>query len=114
VYLSIIPNPPTVDLGKYSDKWEHVTAYASLMWWFCQVRTTLRGRLTAAAGLIGLGVALEFVQGMTGYRDFEVADMAADSVGVFLAWAIAPPRTPNVLVWCQRRLARVASNSRRE
>ena len=50
-----------------------------------------------AIGFIALGIALEFVQRWTGYRSFEVADMAADAAGVAVGWLIAPPRIPNYL-----------------
>jgi hypothetical protein len=102
VYLSLTPSPPEVDLGAYTDKWEHMTAYAVLMWWFCQLHTAARSRLQLAAWLLALGIALEFGQRMTGLRSFEVADMIAGGMGVALGWLLAPPRTPEVL----SRLAR--------
>lgn len=112
VYLSLTPTPPTVPLGKYADKWEHVAAYASLMWWFCQLQLPMRQRLRTALLLISLGIALEFVQRATGVRTFEVADMIAGGTGVILGWLLAPPRTANLLGWCQRRLASPAGNPR--
>ena len=54
---------------------------------------------------MALGIALEFAQRMTGFRMFEVADMVAGALGVTLGWLLAPPRTPNLLYWCQRWLA---------
>jgi VanZ family protein len=36
-----------------------------------------------------MGIAIEFVQGATGYRSFEVMDMVADAIGVLLGWAAA-------------------------
>jgi glycopeptide antibiotics resistance protein len=36
-----------------------------------------------------MGVALEFAQGATGYRSFEVLDMAANAAGVALGWGLA-------------------------
>ena len=59
------------------------------MLWFCVLYRRLRVRAFYAGGFIALGIALEFVQGMTGYRSFEVADMVADAAGVLLAWSIA-------------------------
>jgi VanZ family protein len=41
-----------------------------------------------AIGAILLGVGLEFLQLMTGWRDFEVADMFADAIGVCLGLAL--------------------------
>jgi hypothetical protein len=37
-----------------------------------------------------MGVAIEFIQPLTG-RNFELADMAADALGVALGWAAALP-----------------------
>ena len=45
VFLSLTPTPPEVDLGAYTDKWEHLTAYALLMWWFCQLQTSLSSQV---------------------------------------------------------------------
>jgi hypothetical protein len=50
-----------------------------------------------AAGFVARGMALECIQGWTGYRIFEVADMGADAAGVAAGWAFAPLRIPNVL-----------------
>jgi len=47
---------------------------------------------------------LEFAQGLTDYRVFEVADMVANATGVLLGWIIAPPRGPDVLRFMQRTL----------
>jgi hypothetical protein len=59
-------------------------------------------RMRIAAGFVALGIALEFVQGWTGFRFFSYADMAADAAGVMLGWLAAPPRLPSLL---QRAIA---------
>ena len=110
VYLSLTPTPPQVDLGAYTDKWEHVSVYAVLMWWFCQLRTAASARAITGVALVGLGIALEFAQRMTEVRIFEVADMIAGTVGVTAGWVAAAPRTPNLLAWCERWLARTANS----
>ncbi len=68
-----------------------------LMFWFAQIYLRLPGRVVAAALLVALGIALEYVQGWTGWREFSYADMTADAVGVGLGWLLAPPRTRNLL-----------------
>jgi hypothetical protein len=112
VFLSLTPTPPQVDLGAYTDKWEHATAYALLMWWFCQVQTSLSMRGATGLGLVALGIALEFAQRATQIRMFELSDMVAGALGVALGWLLAPPRMPNLLYWCERRLAAPADNPR--
>lgn len=67
------------------------------MFWFAQLYVRSPVRRAYAAGLIALGIALEFIQAHVG-RDFEVADMAADALGVALGWAAAvvlPLRLPD-------------------
>ena len=96
VYLSLAP--VAIDTGvQQGDKLLHVSAYGPLMLWFANLYETLARRRMLAAALVAMGVALEFIQGWTGYRTFEVADMLADAVGVAAGWALAPPRLPNFL-----------------
>jgi VanZ family protein len=86
VWLSLTPAPPGVGID-YSDKLGHLGAYAFLMLWFCLLYLRTRTRAAYAAGLIAMGVALEFIQGALGYRSFELLDMAANTTGVALGWA---------------------------
>jgi VanZ family protein len=85
IWLSVTPSPPSIDVDQ-GDKLGHLVAYGTLMFWFAQLYVRSAVRLRYALGFIGLGIALEFVQGHIG-RDFEVADMAADAFGVALGWA---------------------------
>ena len=88
VILSLTPKPP--DLGfEYGDKLGHLAAYSLLMFWFGWLYSDRNTRLAYALGWIALGMGIEFAQGATGYRSFEFADMAANSLGVLLGWAIS-------------------------
>ena len=90
IWLSVTPRP--IELGvAHGDKLGHLTAYGSVMFWFCQLYARRATRGAYAAGFIAMGVALEFVQLGLGYRSFEVADMAADALGVALGWIVALP-----------------------
>ena len=53
-----------------------------------------------------MGSALEFAQGLTGYRFLSFADMAANTVGVVVGWLAAPPRLPNAFAWVASKLSR--------
>lgn len=87
VWGSLTPSPPSLDMGfAQADKLEHFLAYGSLMFWFAQLYVRTPVRLGYAIGFVALGIALEFIQGQVG-RDFELADMAADAVGVSIGWA---------------------------
>ncbi len=88
VWLSLTSSPPDPGIS-YGDKVGHFLAYAALMFWFSVLYR--RGGTRAAYGAlwIGLGVALEFAQGATGYRTFDPADMAANTLGVLAGAAAA-------------------------
>ena len=96
IFLSLVPVPVEVPV-EGGDKFGHVTAYAALMFWFANLFETVNRRGILAIGFVALGIALEFVQGWTDYRTFELADMAADAFGVAVGWVLAPPRLPNFL-----------------
>lgn len=85
-YVSLMPDPPQPVRFLNADKLEHALAYCLLMLWFCQVYVRRTQRLFAATLLVAMGIAMEFLQGMTGYRSFEYADMLANSTGVMLGW----------------------------
>jgi hypothetical protein len=68
------------------------------MFWFIQIYDRGRIRLGLAAGFIALGIVLELLQGATGYRTFDLRDMAANIAGVALGWMSGPPRTRNLLL----------------
>ncbi|MCK9199650.1 MAG: VanZ family protein [Gallionella sp.] len=96
VYLSLAPSPPEPVHIQGIDKLEHALAYCLLMLWFCQVYVRRTQRLFAAVLLIALGMIVELLQGMTGYRYFEYADMLANATGVMLGW-----------VWSRTGLGRI-------
>lgn len=88
VYLSLTPDP--VDIGQPEGlKLDHMIAYAWLMIWFGQIYRTTGSRLLLAAAFCGLGVALEYLQGMTDYRGFAYSDMLFNSTGVAVGLALA-------------------------
>jgi VanZ family protein len=102
IYLSVTPQPIEIPIEE-GDKYGHLLAYGTLMLWFAQLYER-RARWVAALGLIALGVALEYVQRSTGYRSFDVWDMAADAAGVLIGLALAPPRLSNFLEVAERVL----------
>jgi VanZ family protein len=88
IWLSLTPSPPKIDIDE-GDKLGHFAAYGSLMFWFCLLYARHGTRLAYAALWIAMGIALEFAQGETGYRNYEVFDMVANAVGVLIGWALA-------------------------
>ena len=101
VYLSLTPKPPSTDMIDGGDKIGHFLAYATLMGWWSQLDTR-HGHL--ALRFVLLGLALEIAQSLSGYREGDVFDMAANTVGVGLGWLFGWLR-PDWLRGIDRRLA---------
>jgi VanZ family protein len=97
--LSLMPNPPEPFTFSYFDKVEHGMAYAALSWWFCQLYLGARQRVVLA--LIAMGVVIEILQGLSGYRYFEYADMLANSTGVLLGFLWARSRYGRVFIFIE-------------
>jgi VanZ family protein len=105
VYLSLARLDIDIPAAE-GDKLGHVIAYAVLSYWFMQVYVGRGSRLAIVLLLTGLGIALEFAQGYTGYRNFEYADMVADAAGAVIGWIASPPRTPALLSRIERYISR--------
>ncbi len=88
VWLSLMPLPPQVNVDQI-DKFEHLIAYGMLMFWFCLLYARRNTRIAYGALWVAMGVGLEFAQGQTGYRSFEVNDMVANALGVLIGGAAA-------------------------
>lgn len=100
VYISLMPHPPEPLLFDHADKLEHALTYCFLMLWFCQFGKLNRLRL--AATFVAMGVGLEILQGMTGYRFFEYADILSNSMGVLLGWILARTRLGRTLEFLEQ------------
>jgi VanZ family protein len=81
IYLSLTPTPPDVTLAA-GDKPAHLLGYTALMLWFAQLHSTLVFKARVALTLVGLGIALEILQGLGGVRHAEVLDALANALGV--------------------------------
>jgi len=104
VTFSLIPHPPEPLSFNNADKLEHLLAYAVLSLWLNQLYASVWSRARVVVALIGLGVGLEFVQGWTGYRMFDVLDMLANSIGVLTGWLLALTPLGGVFAYIERRL----------
>ncbi|MHB1115356.1 VanZ family protein [Sideroxydans sp.] len=101
-YLSLMPHPPQPVSFEGVDKLEHLLAYVGLMLWFCQVYVTRASRIGVLVGLVALGVGIEILQGMGGYRYFEYADMLANTGGVLMGWGLAHTRMGRAILLLER------------
>jgi hypothetical protein len=100
VVLSLIP--VDVDLGENRDKLAHFIVYGSLSFWFGMLFDGRGRQLRMAIAFAAMGVVLEFLQRLTGYRSFEVADMIANAVGAALGWGLAQTPLRNALNWAEQ------------
>jgi VanZ family protein len=108
--LSLIPLD--VDLHTGGDKVAHFVAYGSMAFWFAMLFRG-RGRQAGIAIAFGaMGVAIEFLQGLTDYRTFEVADMVANAAGAALGWGLAQTPLSGALDWAERLLALLSPRDR--
>jgi VanZ family protein len=86
VWVSLTPRPPEVDVW-HADKLGHFLAYLTVGGWFVSLyRGT--GRLFHIGFLLGLGLLLEYLQGLSQVRSCELADIGANAAGVLAAWAL--------------------------
>lgn len=91
IYLSLTPQLPDMAVSA-NQKIGHILAYGWLMLWFAQIYRSMTTRWVLAAAFCALGIALEYLQGMTDYRGFEYSDMLLNSAGVAIGLVLA--RTP--------------------
>lgn len=102
VALSLLSVSGPVD-APGADKAYHTIAYGGMMFWWGMVQP---GRRWAwALGLLGLGVALELAQSLTGYRSLDRWDAAANALGVVLAALLLFTPLARSLAWFDRQLA---------
>ncbi|PPU42550.1 VanZ family protein [Xanthomonas arboricola] len=85
------PPPEFPELPSNSDKAEHFLTFALLCWGAVQLFATRRALLSAAFGLVLLGIGIEIAQGaLTTNRSADPYDALADTLGILaglcLAW----------------------------
>lgn len=98
ITVCLIP-PPPLDLPQNSDKVEHFLAYFLLASSAVQIYRTRAALLGVGAGLVGLGVGIEFAQGaLTANRMADPMDALANSVGVIAGMAIVFTPLRNLLL----------------
>ena len=86
------------------DKAVHLAVYGGLTGWFAQVFRHDLARLGLLVGFVALGVGVEYLQGLTPSRRFEVLDMVANASGALLAWALSYTRAGEMLPAVERLL----------
>ena len=84
---SLIQGPEGEMLFPHQDKLHHAIAYLSLYslgWWslYAARPAALKGLLVA--GLVFYGMVIEYLQGLTGYRELDAMDLLANLTGIGL------------------------------
>jgi VanZ family protein len=87
-YVALDPSPPDLSGIQFGDKIVHLISYLGMMLWLVQCYPRRR-QWHLFTFFIFMGIAIEFVQGWSGYRSFEYEDMIANSIGVLLGWLIS-------------------------
>lgn len=101
IQASLTSNPVKVEITNF-DKYAHTAGYFVLMGWFVQIYQTRLSVNILAVLFILMGIGLEFIQGMTGYRYFDFYDMLANSLGVILAWLLSKTVFSDLLYYFER------------
>ncbi|KRA76006.1 hypothetical protein ASD78_08675 [Lysobacter sp. Root667] len=108
IALSLLPAgdlPPSPFAG--SDKVGHFLTYAALSAYACMLFARMRPQALCAAGLIVLGVALEYAQAsLTDSRMGDSRDALANALGVLLGLATASTPLALMLQRIDNRLAK--------
>lgn len=103
IVFSLTP-PPAVSVPRNFDKVEHLSSYAALGAGAVLLFVSRRAQWSAGAGLVLMGIALEFAQALlTTTRMADPADAASNAAGVMLGLALG--FTPAAR-WLQRLDAR--------
>ncbi len=87
LYLSLTPRPLHLEVD-HGDKYMHLLAYFVLTGWFQQLYPAHSSRLLLLGLFVAMGVGVEYLQGMSGVRFFDPADMLANALGALLAWLL--------------------------
>ena len=108
ISATLMRSIPYVPYFRGIDKLGHFAAYVAITFWFGQICGRNRVRWTIAAAFIIMGMCLEYVQRMGGYRTFEYADMGANAAGVLCALLLAQTPLSKGLAVVERSLLRFA------
>jgi glycopeptide antibiotics resistance protein len=101
--VSLMPAP---DIG-VSDKLSHLVTYFLLSGWFSLLAGNRASLGWTAIGLIGYGMLIELLQGMTTYRYPEWGDVLANGAGVLAGILCYFSPLPRLLRFIDTRLARI-------
>jgi VanZ family protein len=94
------------------DKLGHALAYLTLTAWFGWLNTDRPAQLRAAGAFLLLGLTLETIQRYTGYRVWDLWDIAANTAGVVIGLSMVRSALPNGIAFADRCLRGVLGRAR--
>lgn len=108
IILSLITIPTSVEFSvPYIDKVEHTVSYFILMFLFSQCYSQVTTRLMYAFVFICIGILLEYLQSLTVTRQFEIADMVANSSGVVLGVLLSDSGLRHIISFVDNRIKKI-------
>jgi len=105
ISVSLYPSPPDLSPITFGDKIVHSLSYFFLMFWFLQM-IKVQAEIFTALMLITIGVMIEILQGLSGYRTFDFYDMLANLIGVLMAWQLRHTRFVGMLSKFESQVSR--------
>ena len=102
IVLSLVRIEQPLDIA-HADKYQHLLAYGSLMYWWGMVQPSRRLFWMIALPLMGL--SLEWAQTLLSYRAMEWNDALANTLGVALALVLLATPARKLLALIDRNLA---------
>ncbi len=85
IYLSLIKTQVQLIDIDGGDKIGHFTAYFLISAWFSQLYSSQKSRIFLILFLLSLGLGMEILQSFLSYRQGDMWDMLANSLGVIIA-----------------------------
>lgn len=104
IILSLIPSPVELPGLIGMDKLIHLFTYAFVMLWFGLCYTPCGSYNRLGIGLVFMGIVLELIQGVIGYRSMSYFDMTANFLGVASGWLLAKTHLSAALVYIEGKL----------
>lgn len=84
--LALAPTGEGEDWFTHADKLRHALAFGALLMlgWLARIQP----RWLLAGGLLAFGAGIELAQGLTPHRQASLGDLAADALGILMAWRL--------------------------
>jgi len=101
IALSLMAPPIDMMDALPNDKFGHFIAYFALMGWFAQIYHTNKQRWLYLIGFLILGLSLEILQGLGGFRHADWVDMLANSAGIVSAFLLTKTKLAYILVYIE-------------